>query len=141
MPPPRRLSQSRLLANAAALFALGPVLVGLLGLVTPRTVLAAAFGFELPFLPADQRLVDSLMRLFSIRDVFLGGATLSAWYNGDRKTLGTIMLLGAGVVFTDGAVNDYQIGSGAWKHWGVVPVMVFIGVGLLGWLDRRFAKK
>lgn len=132
-------SQSPVLANAAAVFALFPGLTGVVGIFAPRVILASAFEFELPSSPKDQKLTDSLMRLFSIRDFFLGGASLAAWYNGDTKTLGMLMLLGSIVVFTDGAVNQYQIGRGAWKHWTFVPVMLSLGAGLLGWLDGLVA--
>lgn len=128
-------SQSPLLPTAAAIFGFFPALAGAVGLFLPRLVLAGAFEFELPASPKDQRLTDSLMRLFCVRDLFLGGVALAAWHNGDNKTLGAIMLMGAGVVFTDGAVNTHQTGGGAWKHWPFVPVMASIGAGLLGWLD------
>ncbi|KAK4548967.1 hypothetical protein LTR36_008740 [Oleoguttula mirabilis] len=132
-------SQSPILQHSAAVFAFFPALVGAVGLFFPRLVLAGAFEFEMPASPKDQKLVDSLMRLFCVRDLFLGGVALAAWYNEDQKTLGAIMLLGAGVVFTDGAVNKHQTGRGAWKHWTFVPVMAGIGAGLLGWLDGLVA--
>jgi Domain of unknown function (DUF4267) len=128
-------SQSPILANAAAIFAVFPGLVGIVGLLAPRPFLAAHFGFELPSSPKDQKLTDSLVRLCSVRDLFLGGASLAAWYNEDTKTLGAIMLLRAGVVFTDGAVNKHQAGRGEWMHWPFVPMTLSVGAGLLGWLD------
>lgn len=128
-------SQSPYLPNAAAAFACFPALVGFAGLFEPRLVLAGAFEFELPASAKDQKLVDSLMRLFCVRDLFLGGVALAAWYYEDNRTLGAIMLMGSGVVFTDGAVNQHQTGAGGWKHWPFVPVMAGIGAGLLGWLD------
>lgn len=132
-------SQSPILANAAAFLAIFPGLVGVVGLYAPRPILATALEFELPTSPKDQKLTDSLMRLVCVRDLFLGGACLAAWYNGDNKTLGAITLLGAGVVFTDGAVNKHQIGRGEWKHWTFVPVMLSLGAGLLGWMDGLVA--
>lgn len=132
-------SQSPILPAAAAIFAIFPALVGAVGLFLPRLVLTAAFEFELPSSPKDQKLTDSLMRLFCVRDLFLGSVALAAWYNEDSKTLGMIMIMGSGVVFADGLVNKTQTGGGLWKHLPFVPVMAGIGAGLLGWLDGLVA--
>jgi len=123
-------------ANAAAAFAVFPTLVGVVGIFAPRPVLAVAFDVEARKASQDQKLVDNLMRLFSARDLFLGGSCFAAWYNGDEQTLGALLILAAGVVTMDGWVQKDQVGCGAWKHWSVVPGLVGIGAGLLGWFPK-----
>ncbi len=66
----------------------------------------------------------------------MGVAVLAAAYLGDRRTLGWMLIAGAGVAFADGAVCKAQVGKGEWNHWGYAPVVAVVGSVLLGVLDR-----
>jgi hypothetical protein len=48
------------------------------------------FEVHIPSSASDKKLVDNLIVLYAIRDVFLGLAFYAAAYFGDRRTLGWI---------------------------------------------------
>lgn len=130
------VSSSPYLLVAATLFATIFVGFGLNGIFRPRSAFEV-FEFDFPATPADQKLVNSLMVLYGVRDLFMGVAIYSAVYFGTRKTLGLILVAGSGVAFVDGAVCRAQIGRGEWNHWGYAPALTLVGALLLGCLDRK----
>lgn len=125
---------STVLPNTAAVIAVFPLALGLNAILRPRATLEL-FTFALPAAPEAQKLTFNLIRLYGARDLYLGASTLAAWYNGDRKTLGWLLLLGGGVVFADGLIEREQTGKGVEKHWPLVPVMAALGAALLGAFD------
>jgi hypothetical protein len=131
-----RFSQSPSLRIAASVFATIFVAFGINGILRPRNALEF-FEFEPPASASDKKLVDSLMMIYGVRDIFMGLAFYSAAYFGDRKTLGWILIAGSGVAFVDGAVCRAQIGTGEWNHWSYAPVLTVVGSMLLGVLDGR----
>lgn len=122
-------------ANAAALLALFPTIMGAAILVKPDIIADLYPGAKMPSNPADNQLVKTTTRMFAVRDIFLGGATLGPWYLGDDRMMGVMMLMGAAVVFVDGQIAHVQSGHGRLLHWALVPVMGGLSAGLLGWLD------
>lgn len=130
-----RLSQSPYLPIISSIFGTLALGFGINGMLRPRKALAV-FEFEPPASAADQKLVDSLIVLYGVRDVFMGLAVYSTTYFGNRKALGWILIAGSGVAFVDGIVSRAQIGRGEWNHWGYAPVMTAVGSILLGVLDR-----
>lgn len=80
---------------------------------------------------ADRQLVDSLMVIYGVRDVFMGAAIYAAAYYNNRKTLGWLLVAGSGVAFADGAVCKAN-GAGEWAHWGYAPMLTAVGGFLLG---------
>lgn len=129
-----RLSKSvylRLVSSFFATFFLG---YGINAIFRPQNALTV-FEFEPPASAADQSLVDGLMVLHGIRNIFMAVATYSAAYFGNRKALGCILIAGSGVAIVDGAVCRAYVGRGEWGHWGYGPVLTVVGSLLLGVLD------
>ncbi|KAL8797711.1 MAG: hypothetical protein Q9195_000063 [Heterodermia aff. obscurata] len=94
------------------------------------------FEFHTPALASDQKLAESFIVLYAVRDIFMGLAIYAATYFGDRRALGWILIAGSGVAFADGAVCKGQIGKGEWNHWGYAPMLSIVGTLLLGVLDK-----
>ena len=130
------VSRTPYLLIAATIFATLFVGFGINGIVRPRSAFEV-FEFDLPASPADQKLVNSLMVLYGVRDIFMGVAIYSAAYFGTRNTLGLILVAGSGVAFVDGAVCRAQIGRGQWNHWGYAPALTLVGALLLGGLGGK----
>ncbi|TKA77131.1 hypothetical protein B0A55_04108 [Friedmanniomyces simplex] len=131
LPPP----SSSLLSTTALIISLLPIGLGSLALSNPSFMLEKMFEFPLPASPADRKIATNQMRSFGIRDIFVGAACLGAWYRGDEKLLGSLVLMGAGLATVDGFAQRSAIGRGQWtKHWMFVPVMAGVGAGLVGWV-------
>jgi hypothetical protein len=128
------ISQSPFLHIAASVFATIFVGFGVNAILRPDNALTF-FEWEAPTAASDKNLVDSLMIIYGVRDVFMGLAMYSAAYFGNRKALGWILIAGSGVAFADGVVCWNQ-GKGEWNHWGYAPMLTVVGSLLLGVLDR-----
>ena len=131
----RNFSQSPYLPTIAKVLAVIPIGFGINAILRPGSALAV-FEFEPPASAADQKLVDSLMVLYGARDIFMGIAMFATAFFGSRKALGWVLVAGSAVAFVDGAVCRDQIGRGEWNHWGYLPILLTLGVLLLGVLDR-----
>ena len=97
---------------------------GINAIIRPENALSF---FELPYAtipPAHKQLVDALLAVYGVRDIFMGLVLYLASYFGDRRTLGWVVLAAAGVGFADGAVCKWMIGAGEFNHWGYAPVLV-----------------
>jgi hypothetical protein len=88
------------------------------------------FELEPPTAAADRRVVDALMAVYGIRDIFMGFAAYVAAYYGHSKILGWVMLATSAVAFGDGAIC-YQLGKGEWNHWGYAPIIALLGAILI----------
>ncbi len=130
-----KLSQSPSLRIAASVFATIFVGFGINAIVRPDNALEF-FEFQAPTLASDKKMVDGLMVVYGVRDIFMGLAIYAAAYFGDRQTLGWIMVAGSGVAFADGAVCKAH-GKGEWNHWGYAPMLTAVGSVLLGVLDKK----
>jgi hypothetical protein len=131
--PSSKLSQSSGLRSIGLLFGAIPIGFGINAILRPDHALTF-FEFEPPALPADKALVNSLMVVYGIRDIFMGVAVFAAAYHRAHKTMGWILIAIGGVAFGDGLVC-YQAGKGEWNHWGYAPVLAVVGslfLGLLG---------
>lgn len=127
---------STLLPNTAMLINLFPIGVGSFALLRPGPFIEQTFEQPLPSDPKTRKIALSLARLFGIRAVFMGCAALGAWYAEERKLLGYLVLLGVGVGTVDGLAQRSVTGSGTeWRHLWLVPILVGVGAGLVGWLD------
>ena len=111
---------------AAIVFATIFLGFGINGIFRPRSAFDV-FEFQIPASNADQKLVDSLMVLYGVRDLFMALAIYSAAWFGTRKSLGLILVAASGVAFVDGAVCRAQIGRGEWNHWGYAPALTVVG--------------
>ncbi|KAI9372248.1 hypothetical protein BJX61DRAFT_508039 [Aspergillus egyptiacus] len=120
----------RIAANASALMAIG---FGLNALLRPANALTF-FEWERPTTGPEQDLVDSLLYVYGVRDIFWGLAIYIASAYGTRQSLGLTMIAGSAVAFADGAIC-YTWGRGQWGHWSYAPVHTAIGAALLGVFD------
>lgn len=93
------------------------------------------FEFEYPKAAKEQKLVDGLMLIYGIRDVFMGVVLLAAYYYGAREVFGWSLIASSAVAFVDGVANQAVLGYGAGKHWGYAPVLTVVGSILLGAVD------
>ncbi|KAF2640688.1 hypothetical protein P280DRAFT_507320 [Massarina eburnea CBS 473.64] len=85
------------------------------------------FGFALP--TAELELIDALMVLYGVKDLFMGVSVWAATWSGNRKVAGiNVLALGLGAL-VDGFVVKGVAGTGEWNHWGYGSVAV--GAGLL----------
>ena len=128
------ISQSSFLRIAASAIATIFVGFGVNAILRPDNALTF-FEWEAPTAAPDKSLVDNLMIIYGVRDIFMGLAMYSTAYFGNRKALGWILIAGSGVAFADGAVCWNQ-GRGEWNHWGYAPMLTVVGSLLLGILDR-----
>lgn len=88
------------------------------------------FELTAPTEPAARDLVEALLAVYGVRDVFMGLAIYASAYFGSRKALGWIVISGSAVAFADGAVCRVYAGTGEWNHWGYAPALTVVG-GLL----------
>lgn len=126
-----RLSQSstvRLIATALATPFIG---FGINAIFNPDGTLAI---FELPSPPADRVLVDSLMAVYGIRNIFIGFAIYAASFLGTSRSLGWTLIGASAVAVGDGAIC-WTHGHGQWGHWQYAPVFALLGSVILGVFD------
>ncbi|KAG7095545.1 hypothetical protein E1B28_006283 [Marasmius oreades] len=128
---PVAVSRSPFLTIASTVFATIWVGFGVNAILNPDHALSF-FEFRPPLGAADKKLVDSLMAVYGIRDIFMGLATYAATFVGDRKTLGWILVFGSAVAYADGVVCLMAENGGEWSHWGYGPMLTIVGVLLLG---------
>lgn len=88
------------------------------------------FEFDFPVSATDRNLVEALMVVYGVRDIFMGLAIYATAYLGNRRALGWIVIAGSAVAGVDGWVCKMYAGRGEWNHWGYAPMLMNIG-GLL----------
>lgn len=128
------------LANGAAVMSGMVAATGAAGILQPQMLLNV-LEFPGGSTTQDQKTVIGLTRLLAARDLAMAAPGLAIWYYGrngtigdSNKLLGIVMLLGSVVTTTDGFVSKAVIGRKELFHWGFTPVLVGLGVGLLGWI-------
>lgn len=128
------LSASPYLVNSAGV--LGHLLVvgGSAAIFSPRSVIGA-FGLDSPSTPESQKLIDLLIPLYGFREVSLGLSMVAVWRYGNIKTLGWTTMAVAITALGDGWIARKQRKGVEWVHWGLMPIAVGLGAGLLGLLD------
>lgn len=82
-------------------------------------------------------MVDSLLAIYGIRDIFMGGALYAAAFTGTRKSLGWTLILASAVAYGDGYITLVANGTGQWGHWGYAPLLTGLGAVLVGVFDER----
>jgi len=128
------LSQSPYLINTAGVIGHLLILGGSGAIFSPRSVIGA-FGLDTPSTPEARKLVDLLVPLYGFREVSLGISMVAVWRSGDIKTLGWTTLAMAVTALGDGWVARKQRKGMEWVHWGLTPIALGLGAGLLGYLD------
>ncbi|KAH8664657.1 hypothetical protein BX600DRAFT_302368 [Xylariales sp. PMI_506] len=134
---PFLLSHTPALHYAANAFATIFIGFGINALIRPAHALSF---FELQVSasasPADRNLVDSLLAVYGVRDIFMGLAIYAASVLGTNESLGWTLLAASGIAFADGVVC-WSNGKGQWNHWGYAPMIMAVGTVLLGVLDGQ----
>ncbi|KAI4823183.1 hypothetical protein E4T44_10125 [Aureobasidium sp. EXF-8845] len=128
------LSQSPYLINTAGVIGHLLVLGGSGSILSPRSVIGA-FGLDTPSTPEAQRLVDLLVPLYGFREVSLGLSMVAVWRYGSVRTLGWTTLSVVVTALGDGWIARKQRKGLEWVHWGLIPVALGVGAGLLGYFD------
>ncbi|KAJ5087820.1 hypothetical protein N7456_011436 [Penicillium angulare] len=118
-------TQSPILSLAATAFATIMVGFGVNALVRPAHALSF-FEFEPPAGAADRQMVDSLMAVYGVRDIFMGLAMYIALLFGTPKSLGWTLIITSLVAFADGAIC-WTHGQGQWAHWSYAPMILIVG--------------
>ncbi|KAH1487986.1 hypothetical protein LV164_008190 [Aspergillus fumigatus] len=124
------MSQSASVSLLTTVVGFIPISFGINAILRPEHALTF-FEFEPPVAPSDRSLVDNLMIIYGVRDIFMGLAIYAAGFLGTRKSLGWTLIATSAVAFVDGAVCWSQ-GHGQWNHWGYAPVLAIIGGLLVG---------
>jgi hypothetical protein len=127
-------SQSPYLINTAGTIGHLLILGGFGAIFSPRSVIGA-FGLDTPSTPEGQKLVDLLIPLYGFREVSLGLSMVAVWRYGDIKTLGLTTMAVVVTALGDGWVARQQRKGMEWVHWGLTPIALGLGAGLLGYLD------
>ena len=128
------ISRSPILYIASSAFATIFIGFGVNAILRPDNALTF-FEWEAPTAASDKILVENLMVVYGVRDIFMGLVMYATAYFGSRKALGWVLIAGSGVAFADGVVCWNQ-GKGEWNHWGYAPMLTVVGGLLLGLLDR-----
>jgi hypothetical protein len=136
------LSNSPILLILSTTFATIFIASGINAFVRPQHALSF---FELPYptnsmtnSSTNRDLVDALLAIYGVRDIFMGLAMYATAYYQHKKSLGWIMIAGSAVAFVDGWVCQTYAGKGEWGHWGYAPMLTIVGSLLLGVMNRHF---
>lgn len=89
------------------------------------------FEFDYPTIEAQQNLVNNLLIVYGIRDIFMGFAIYATAWCGSRRALGWIILAMGAVAVGDGVVC-WRNGHGEWNHWGYAPLAGVVGALFVG---------
>jgi hypothetical protein len=106
---------------------------GINAIVRPTNALTF-FEWDAPVAKADADVLNGLLAVYGVRDIFMGLALYSAAIWGTKKSLGWTMIAASGVAFADGYVC-YLHGRGQMNHWGYAPILTAVGALLTGVLD------
>ena len=125
-------------SNIAATIGLGATIMGSVVTLNPELGIqmwhfdiTSSEGSKDPQAKTRSLILDEL-RLFAIREFFIGASLFAAAYFGDHKTLAAMCLLGVPVVTIDGIVQRRQAPKANWwVHFALVPV--FAGLGVTSW--------
>jgi hypothetical protein len=121
----------RIAANASALLGIG---FGVNALLRPAHALTF-FEWESPTSLPERQLVDGLVYVYAVRDIFMGLAVYIASAYGTRQSLGLTVAAVSAVAFADGLIC-WTWGKGEWGHWSYAPILTAVGAALLGVFDK-----
>lgn len=120
------ISQSSFIPFVSTIFAAIITAFGVNAFIRPEHALSM-FEFDYPTSPDARQLIDYLMIIYGVRDIFIGVALLSATFSGSRKVLGWNLLGFAGAAFADGLVCKMN-GHGECNHWGYGSIVAILGL-------------
>lgn len=73
------------------------------------------------------QVVDVLLAIYGVRDIFMGLVIYLLAYYGRPKGLGCVMMLCSGVGVADGVICKTMVGGGEWNHFGYAPILAVLG--------------
>lgn len=129
------LSNASYLPHIANLFGTIFIAFGVNAIVRPTTALTFFEYYSPPSNATDGAMVDSLMAIYGVRDIFMGAAIYAASFTGTKKSLGWTLILASLVAYADGYITLQAHGTGQWGHWGYAPFLTGLGCVLLGACD------
>ncbi|KAB5513107.1 hypothetical protein GE09DRAFT_638031 [Coniochaeta sp. 2T2.1] len=127
------ISQSPILQVASYALATLFVGFGINAIVRPANALSF-FEWEPPFEAADLKVLEGLLAVYGVRDIFMGFALYAAGIWGTKKSLGWTMIAASAVAFADGYICLIH-GKGEMNHWGYAPILTVVGALLAGFFD------
>lgn len=133
------LSQNRMLRPLCALGGTFSLAFGLSAFISPATSLSL-FNLNYPDHAPSKPVVDGLMIVYGVRDVYMGFSIMIAALYGDLRVLGWLYVACGGVAVVDGLVCRGVGDGGEWSHWGFTPVAVGMGLVCLGVFDGKGGK-
>ena len=118
-----------LLANVIGLI---PIAFGINALLRPDSALSM-FPLQPSIVPSAKSTIEALIYLYGVRDIFMGVAIQAAAFFGGPRSLGVMLLAGAGVAIADGFIIKAVLpGEGhEWNHWGYSPLLFLPGAFLM----------
>lgn len=119
-------SQSLAVTLAACVFATIHTGFGINAILRPTHALTF-FEFKPPADKNSGDMVNSLMAVYGVRDIFMGAAIYAAALLGSQKALGWILVSATAVAIADGMVC-YGYGKGHWGHWSHAPIFTAVGL-------------
>ena len=132
--PRLKLSEASWLRLIAGIYGTIFIGFGINCMLRPVSALSF-FEWEMPSLPSSRHLIEQIMIIYGIRDVFMGVALYATAYYRATKACGWMLLACSAVAFTDGYVCWMQ-GKGQWTHWNYAPFLTVFGCLMLGCVDR-----
>lgn len=88
------------------------------------------FELDYPTVSTHRQLIDVILAVYAVRDIFMGVAMYAAAAFGNRKVLGWITVAAGAVAGADGAICKFMVGKGEMNHWGYGMMVVVIGAVL-----------
>jgi len=128
------ISQSFLLVIASTIFGTIFIAGGVNAILRPEHALSF-FELSYPSVPSLRPVIDALMLVYGVRDIFMGLAMYATAYFDNKEALGWIVIAGSAVAFADGIACKVYVGKGEWGHWGYAPMLTVVG-GLLAGIAR-----
>lgn len=94
------------------------------------------YGFSSsPSNAVDWAVMERVMVLYGVKDVFMAAAIWSATWTGTRRSAGLVLLAAGLAAGVDGWVVKTEAGEGEWAHWGYGCLVALLGLvmgGLFG---------
>ena len=128
------LSESRALYWVSTAYAAILLGFGINALIRPDNALSM-FELEPPAATADHNMVNSLMAVYGVRDIYMALAIYIAAFLGTRKSLGWTLVSTCAVGLADGVICLMD-GHDQWPHWSHGLMIGVVGSLLLGIFDR-----
>ena len=98
----------------------------------PRTGYSL-YGFSsTPTNAADWAVMERVMILYGVKDVFMAAAIYTSTWYGTRTNAGLVLMAAGAAAGADGYVVGKEAGANHWNHWGYGSVMIVLGAVMTG---------